>query len=48
VRIWLQGPPAILAEEEPAARLQHFFHDGPEPLSPQPVACSDFALELDL
>jgi hypothetical protein len=43
VRVGLQGPAAVLAEKEPAARVQHLLHDNVEPLAPQPVASAILA-----
>ena len=48
VRVGLQGPAAVLAEEEPAARVQHFLHDDVEPLAPQPVASAILARKPNL
>ena len=48
VRVGLQGPAAVLAEEEPAARVQHLLHDDVEPLTPQPVASTILARKPNL
>ena len=48
VRVELQGPAAVLAEEEPAARVQHLLHDDPEPLPPQPGASPDLTRKPNL
>ena len=48
VRVGLQGPAAVLAEEEPAARVQHLLRDDPEPLPPQPGPAPDLARKPNL
>ena len=48
VRVGLQGPAAVLAEKEPAARVQHLLHDDVEPLAPQPVASAILARKPNL
>ena len=48
VRVGLQGPATVLAEEEPAARVQHLLHDDVEPLPPQPVASAILARKPNL
>ena len=48
VRVGLQCPAAVFAEEEPAARVQHLLHDDVEPLAPQPVASTILARKPNL
>ena len=48
VRVGLQGPAAVLAEEEPAARVQHLLHDDVEPLAPHPTASAILARKPNL
>ena len=48
MRVGLQGPAAVLAEEEPAARVQHLLHDDVEPLAPQPIASTILARKPNL